>query len=95
MPDSGVVTVDGRTPRKLLVTAVEFFGIWALFARFGSLSEWTLPEVALFYGTVNVEFVFADALGRGFDVFSIQVKSGEFDRLLLRPRSTILQYIRI
>ena len=74
-----------------LVTAIEFLGIWALFTRFGSLRGYTLPEVALFYGTINTAFALADALGRGFDVLSVQIKSGDFDRVLLRPRSTILQ----
>jgi len=50
-----------------------------------------LPEVALLYGMVNLSFALADALGRGFDLFSRQVRTGEFDRLLLRPRSTALQ----
>ena len=75
----------------LLITGIEFLGLWALFDRFGAFGGWTLPEVALFYGTIQVTFAFADAIGRGFDMFSVQVKSGEFDRLLLRPRSTILQ----
>ena len=40
----------------LLVTGAEFFGIWALLLRFGNVRGWTLPEVALFYGIVNVAF---------------------------------------
>ena len=67
---------------------VEILGIWALFHRFGTLKGWSLPEVALFYGLVNVAFAFAEGVGRGFDTFSGMVRSGEFDRLLLRPRST-------
>lgn len=74
-----------------LVTGIEFLGIWALFSRFGALSGWSLAEVACFYGSIQISFALADALGRGFDVFSAQVKSGTFDRLLLRPRSTVLQ----
>ncbi len=76
---------------QLIFTGVEFFGIWALFQRFGSLRGWTLPEVALTYGMVNVAFGFAEGFGRGFDIFPALVKSGDFDRLLLRPRSTALQ----
>ena len=76
---------------QLLATGTEFIGIWALFGRFGSLKGWTLPEVALFYGLIGVAFAIADALARGFDTFSDLVKSGDFDRLLLRPRSTALQ----
>ena len=76
---------------QFLVTGIEFLSVWLLFERFGSLQGWTLAEVALFYGTVNVAFSFADAAARGFDLFGNMVKSGDFDRLLLRPRSTALQ----
>ncbi len=76
---------------QLAMTGIEFLGIWALFARFGSLRGWTLPEVAMFYGMANVAFALAEAVGRGFDTFPAMVKSGDFDRLLLRPRSTALQ----
>ncbi len=69
----------------------EFVGIWALFDRFGSLRGWRLAEVGLFYGLIHVAMAVAEALGRGFDVFPSMVKSGEFDRLLLRPRSTAFQ----
>jgi ABC-2 type transport system permease protein len=73
------------------ITAVEFLALWALFVRFGQIRGWTMPEVALLYGMINVSFAIAEAVGRGFDVFSQQVKSGDFDRLLLRPRSTAFQ----
>ncbi|MBH22976.1 MAG: ABC transporter permease [Myxococcales bacterium] len=75
----------------LLVTGIEFLGVWALFARFGQLDGWTLAEVAVFYGVVNVSFALADAGGRGFDQVAARIKQGDFDRLLLRPRSTALQ----
>lgn len=78
---------------QLLGTVMEFFGIWALFTRFNSIGTWHLPEVALFYGIVNISFACADALGRGFDAFSRIIKSGDFDRLLLRPRTTVLQLL--
>lgn len=72
-------------------TGVEVLGIWALFARFGELPGWTLPEVGVFYGLVNVSFAVGEAFGRGFDGFPELVKTGDFDRLLLRPRSAALQ----
>ena len=78
---------------QLFGTGVEFIGILALFNRFGSLSQWSLAEVAFFYGLVNVAFSFSDMLSRGFDHVGQLVRSGEFDRLLLRPRSTVLQLI--
>ena len=77
---------------QFLVTGTEFLGIWVLFERFGHLATWRFVEVALFYGVVNSTFACADALSTGFDLFgSNYVKTGDFDRLLLRPRSTVLQ----
>ena len=75
----------------LIITGSEFVGILVLFDRFGSLKGWTIYEVAFLYGMVNITFALADAASRGFDLFGSMVKSGDFDRLLLRPRSTALQ----
>lgn len=74
-----------------LATGIEFVAIASLFDRFKHIVGWELPEIALLYVIVNTAFSFADAMSRGFDVFGGMVKSGSFDRLLLRPRSTALQ----
>ncbi len=76
---------------QFLITGIEFLGLWALFSRFDSISGWRFEEVALFYGIVNVAFAFADAFARGFDLFGTTVRQGDFDRVLLRPRSVVLQ----
>lgn len=76
-----------------LVTVGEFLAMTALFSRFGSIAGWRLAEVAIFYGTVNLAWAVAEALARGFDDFGAIVKSGDFDRVLLRPRSTVLQIL--
>ena len=31
---------------SLVISVIEFVGIWALFARFGNLRGWTLPRWA-------------------------------------------------
>ena len=77
----------------LLATVVEFVAILVLFDRFGSLRGWSLHEVAFLYGMVNISFSIAEAASRGFDTFGSMVKSGDFDRLLTRPRSTALQLV--
>jgi ABC-2 type transport system permease protein len=82
-----------KTLGHLFVTAIEFFGIWALFSRFGTLAGWSLREVALIYGLADVAFAIADATGRGFDKFGTILKAGDFDRMLLRPRSVVLQLL--
>lgn len=76
-----------------LLTVSEFAAIWALFDRFGQVRGWRLPEIALFYGMISITWALCDAIGRGFDVFATMVKSGDFDRLLLRPRSTAFQLL--
>ncbi len=77
---------------QFVVTIVEVGAIWALFNRFGNLEFWRLEEVCLFYGVINISFAIADAITPGFDFFGPQyIKTGNFDRLLLRPRSAVLQ----
>ena len=76
---------------QFLVTGFEFIGIAVLFTRFGTIKGWTLPEIALLYGMISMAFATADAFSTGFDRFSLMVQRGDFDRLLLRPRSTTLQ----
>lgn len=75
-------------------TVVDFVAVWALFARFRQVAGWRFGEVALFYAVISVAFAVADGLTRGFDVFGEQfVKTGDFDRVLVRPRSTVLQLL--
>jgi ABC-2 type transport system permease protein len=76
---------------QFLVNIIEFMGIWVLFNRFDSLAGWSLAEVGFLYGLVNTAWAVTDMVSRGFDVFGSTVKNGEFDRILLRPRSTVLQ----
>jgi ABC-2 type transport system permease protein len=77
---------------QFLATGVEVIAVWALFHRFGEVQGWRLGEVAVFYGLVNCMFAIADALGRGFDVLGTEyLRTGAFDRLLLRPRPLTLQ----
>ena len=82
---------------QLIGTAVialfEYCAIWVLFDRFGQVGGWKLEEIAVFYGVVNIAWPIAEGVGRGFDDFGSLVKSGDFDRVLLRPRSTALQVL--
>lgn len=81
------------TIQTFILTGIEFLGIWVLFARFGHIRGWTLPQIALLAGMANIAFSIAEATVRGFDTFPSMVKAGDFDRLLLRPRSTVLQLL--
>lgn len=79
---------------QFLATIIEVVAIWALFDRFGNLPNWSLAEVCFLYGVVNIAFAIADGMTSGFDEFgSYYIKTGNFDRLLLRPRTIVLQLL--
>ncbi|MCX7796672.1 MAG: ABC-2 family transporter protein [bacterium] len=80
---------------NFLLTFMDFVGIIFLFERFGSLKGWRLEELALFYGIIHTSFAISEAFSRGFDIFDRLVRNGNFDRILLRPRSPILQILGI
>jgi len=70
-----------------------FAGLYFMFERFGNIRGWTFFEVALCFGVINMAFAVTECFARGFDTFSRLVVSGEFDRILLRPRSTFVQVL--
>lgn len=74
-----------------LGTFLDILAIWVLFDRFQMVKGWTLHEVGLIYGIIHMGFAIAEAGARGFDQFGQLVKTGDFDRLLLRPMSTLFQ----
>lgn len=77
----------------LCVVVAEPITVFLLFWRFGAVGGWTVERVMLVYGMAVASFGLAEVLSRGFDYFPWQIRSGEFDRILLRPRSTFLQII--
>lgn len=70
-----------------------FAALYFLFERFGSIKGWDFFEVALCFSVVHMAFSISECCARGFDAFSGLVVSGEFDRVLVRPRSTFLQVL--
>ena len=76
---------------QFIGTLSAFLGIYLLFERFGTVDGWTFHEVALFYAVVMFSFSVTEMAVRGFDMFSRLIRTGDFDRLLLRPRGLELQ----
>lgn len=70
-----------------------FVGIMVLFNRFHSVAGYTLPEVLISFVVSWSSFSIAESFARGFDRFSLLMGNGTFDRILLRPRGTILQIL--
>ena len=69
--------------------------VWVLARYFGHLDGWTFPELALLYGMVATSWGIIEVALRGFENFSAYLVRGDLDRLLLRPRSVILQVAAI
>ena len=64
-----------------------------MFERFGQIQGWSFYEVTLCFAITHMSFSLSECFSRGFDAFSSLVASGDFDRLLVRPRSTVLQVL--
>lgn len=63
-----------------------------LFSRFGSIGTWTVEKILLIYALAVTSFGLAETLCRGFDYFPWRmIRSGDFDRVLLRPASLYVQ----
>ena len=82
-----------NTVGNLIASGGSFVIIWALFASFGKLGQWSMAEIAVLYGIVNSAYALAEGVGRGFERFNQLVKTGDFDRVLLRPRGTLFQIL--
>jgi ABC-2 type transport system permease protein len=65
--------------------------VWILARFFGDLDGWTFAELALLYGMVGTSWASVEMVLRGFENFATYLVQGDLDRILLRPRSVILQ----
>lgn len=74
-----------------LTTSLEFTGVFIYFANFPTLLGWSVGEVAMLFAVMSIGFGFSEMLGAGFDVFPDTIRLGEFDRVLLRPLSSLIQ----
>jgi ABC-2 type transport system permease protein len=78
---------------QILVPLSSMVGLVLLFQRFHHLGSWSLPEVLLCFSITHMAFSLSECFARGFDLFSHLVRMGDFDRILVRPRNTILQVL--
>jgi ABC-2 type transport system permease protein len=78
---------------QFLVAFFSFLSISFLFERFGTIDGWTFSEVCLCFAVTNMAFAISECFARAFDTFSSLLIRGDFDRILLRPRSTLLQVL--
>lgn len=78
---------------QFLTSFSAFISIILLMDRFHSVGGFNVREVLVCYSTILMSFSTAECFFRGFDSFSRIISNGEFERMLTRPRSLILQII--
>ena len=78
---------------QILVFFSHDFIIIALFTKFNNIKGFTLYEVLLCFGIIQLGFSINETFARGIDRFDVIVKNGDFDRFLLRPKNLILQVL--
>lgn len=76
-----------------ITTFTSFLAMYFLFHRFGNIKGYTFNEVLLCFSTISIAFALAECFGRGFDSFYSIISNGQFDRIMVRPKSTVLQVI--
>lgn len=76
----------------MIVVITDPIGLVFLFSRFGSIGVWSVERIILIYAMAVTSFGLAETFCRGFDYFPWRmIRSGDFDRVLLRPRSLFVQ----
>lgn len=78
---------------QFLVSFNVFLGVFFMFQRFPSVKGFTYDEVLLCFSIVLLQFSLGEMFARGFDSFAAMVKSGAFDRVLVRPQGEIVQVL--
>lgn len=78
--------------QTMLVVITDPISLIFMFSRFGNIGEWSVYRILLIYAIAVTSFGFAETFCRGFDQFPWRmIRTGDFDRLLLRPASLIAQ----
>ena len=78
---------------QFLISFTTFLSMVFMFSRFNAVKGFTFSEVLICFSVVLMAFSLTECFFRGFDVFPRLIKSGELDRILLRPRNEMFQVL--
>jgi ABC-2 type transport system permease protein len=76
-----------------LISFIDFLAVLVIFHNVHRLGVWSVREVALLYALSSISFALTDLAIGHFDQFPQKIRDGNFDILLVRPRSTLFQVI--
>ncbi|MFJ4845391.1 MULTISPECIES: ABC transporter permease [unclassified Streptomyces] len=72
-------------------TALDFVVILLMFSQVDSLGGWSLPEIALLYGTAGTSLGLADLAMGSMERLGSRIRDGTLDTLLVRPVPVLAQ----
>ena len=78
---------------QFLTSFTAFLSVLFLFNRFHSVQDYSFSEVLICFSVMLTSFSLTECFVRGFDVFPRLIRSGNLDRILVRPRSEIFQVL--
>lgn len=78
---------------QFLVSFTAFLGVFFMFSRFHSVKGFKFSEILICFSIILMAFSITECFVRGFDVFPGLIKSGNLDRILVRPRNEIFQVL--
>lgn len=80
---------------QALVTGLELVALLLLLRLTPSIGGWSTAQVVFLYAMAAVPFAMGDTLVSQVDRLSMYVRSGDFDQLLLRPISAMVQIMAV
>jgi ABC-2 type transport system permease protein len=78
---------------QLLTTGTDLVAIVALFSKVETLAGWERADVVVLYGVSKSAFTLADVAFSPMGALAEWVRTGRFDRLLLRPAGAMAQLL--
>ncbi|MFE2168602.1 ABC transporter permease [Streptomyces sp. NPDC059447] len=73
------------------ITLLDFVAIYIMFSHVDVLGGFTLPEIALLYGTASASLGLADLLIGNTDRIGVRIRDGSLDTMLVRPVPVLAQ----
>ncbi|WP_053632353.1 ABC transporter permease [Streptomyces sp. H021] len=73
------------------ITLLDFVAIYIMFSHVDALGGFTLPEVALLYGSCSASLGLADLLLGNTDRIGARIRDGSLDTMLVRPVPLLAQ----
>lgn len=78
---------------QFLISFTTFIGMYFMLSRFNSVNGFTFSEILICFSVMLMAFSVTECFARGFDVFPRLIRSGDLDRILVRPRNEVFQVL--